>query len=291
MSGGAWFNRALQQELVRTDDARRTLQLALAEQVAERLDGDLRQLAGVARTLAGMLARRTDWTEPQLDACLREMLDADPRIFGMCVAFEPYRFQPDREDYARYICRTADGVELKYLHPPAYRPYRAGDWYRTPQREGQPSWTEPYIDTGGGDVPMVTYSVPFVRDGEFTGIVTVDLSLEYFRHLKQWLDELGVARGDYGFVISRAGTFISHQNAEYQMHRQLSEFATTDFDPGFRSLLELIRRRKAGRVQGTDFWTGEPRVFLAAPVPSSGWTFVAVVPAGSTPGDRSTASR
>ncbi|MBI3463010.1 MAG: serine/threonine protein kinase, partial [Planctomycetes bacterium] len=82
--GGIWFNRQLSRELVRTDLARSELQIALVRQVAERLDSDLRQLAGGPQTMAVMLAERTDWTQAQLDGCLREMLDRDPRLFGMC---------------------------------------------------------------------------------------------------------------------------------------------------------------------------------------------------------------
>ncbi|MBI3462727.1 MAG: hypothetical protein HY000_06650, partial [Planctomycetes bacterium] len=297
--GGIWFNRQLSRELVQTDQARSELQIALVRQVAERLDSDLRQLAGVPRTLAVMLAERSDWTETQLDACLRELIDRDPRLFGMCIAFEPGQFDPQREDYARYICRAPTGPEgspagpnsrvdaaaivqsqvvFKYLHPPEYRPYREWDWYRLPKQDGQPHWSEPYVDTGGGEIPMVTYSAPFERNDRFVGVVTADLSLAYFRQLKGWPNELELAKGDYGFVISRAGTFISHQNSEYQMRRNIADFATPDSDLGFQTLLELIRRQEPGRVHGIDFWTGDPRTFLVAPVPSSGWSFVAVIP-------------
>lgn len=277
--GSLWFSAQLHAELQRTDAKQRELQIALARQVAERLDSDLRQLAGVPSTLARLLSERSDWSIDQIDKSLRELLDADPRLFGMCVAFEPYQFEPGREHFARYACRHVDSsIELKFLDPPQYRLYREWDWYRLPAFDGASHWSEPFIDTGGGDIPMVTFSAPFQRDGAFAGVVTADLSLEYFRQLKRWLDELQLARGDYGFVISPAGTFISDANPGYQMGRRISEFARPELDSGFTSLLQMIESKQPGSVRGIDFWTGSPVTFLVAPVTSSGWSFVAVIP-------------
>jgi len=277
----SYFTLELRKELKRTEQKQQELQIALARQVAERLDSDLRQLAAVPRGLAVLLAERSDWTEAQIDATLGELIGPDPRLFGICVAFEPNQFQPERELFARYICRQpklASGVELKFLHPPNYPLYRDWDWYAAARSAGQAHWSEPYLDTGGGDVPMVTYSVPIARGGKFVGVVTADLSLAYFRQLKTWLDELRLARGDYGFVISPAGTFISDANPDYQMGRRITEFARPESDPGYTALVQLIERKQPGLVKGIDFWTGNPVTFFVAPVPSSGWSFVAVVP-------------
>jgi sigma-B regulation protein RsbU (phosphoserine phosphatase) len=125
---------------------------------------------------------------------------------------------------------------------------------------------------------MVTYSEPILRDGQFIGVVTADLSLAYFLQLKHWLDELQLSRNDYGFVVSRAGTLISDANPEYQMGRRIDEFAGPHAAPAFRELLDLIHRHEPGLVHGTDLWKGNPVRYLVAPVPSTGWSFVAVIP-------------
>jgi serine/threonine protein kinase len=276
-SGSWWFTGQISRELARTEQKQHELQIALARQVAERLDSDLRQLASVPRTLARLLSDRTDWTVQQIDASLQDLLNSDPRLFGMCVAFEPFQFDAGRENFARYAWR-GEVTEIKFLHPPEYKLYRDWDWYRFPKRDSQSRWTEPYMDTGGGNVPMVTFSAPVTRNGQFAGVVTADLSLAYFRHLKTWLDELQVARGDYGFVISPKGKFISDANPDYQMGRSITEFARPDLDAGYTTLLELIQSRSPGSVKGIDFWTGNPVTFLVAPVSSSGWSFVAVLP-------------
>src|SRR5262245_37739395 len=51
-SGSWWFTGQISRELARTEQKQHELQIALARQVAERLDSDLRQLASVPCTLA-----------------------------------------------------------------------------------------------------------------------------------------------------------------------------------------------------------------------------------------------
>lgn len=39
-------------------------------------------------------------------------------------------------------------------------------------------WSEPYFDAGGGDVEMMTFSVPVTKEGRFMGILTADFELK-----------------------------------------------------------------------------------------------------------------
>ncbi len=114
--------------------------LALVQQVAERLDGDLRRLAMAGQVLAATLAQRTDWKEADLENWMRTVIGQDERIFGMSLAFEPRQFDPDREDFCIYLFRGQNGIEKKYLLPPSYVPiYREWDWYKKPVAEGRRS--------------------------------------------------------------------------------------------------------------------------------------------------------
>ena len=70
-SGGSLaYNCRLSQELERTEAAHRQMLAAqeklhhtLTQQVADRLDGDLRELAAVPLTMATLLENRRDWDE------------------------------------------------------------------------------------------------------------------------------------------------------------------------------------------------------------------------------------
>src|SRR5439155_5784090 len=127
-------------------------QLALTCQVAQRLEAEVRQLAAVGHSIEATLAQREDWQEGQLVGWLSDLLSKDERIHGLTLAFEPFRFAADREDYCLYVWRSPQGVRPKHLLPPEYR-YREWDWYRTPMEQQRPLWIGPFMDVGGGDVP------------------------------------------------------------------------------------------------------------------------------------------
>ena len=267
---------------------RRRANLALTRQVAERVDGDLRGLAMVANVLAANFTRDGLAHEAELTRSLKSTIAHEPRIFGMALAFEPWRFDPTREDYCLYVFRSPDGIRDKYLLPPTYEPiYREWEWYRLPRETQRASWSEPYLDKGGGEIPMVTYSAPIEGSEKFAGVQTVDLSVEYFDALRGWLKELGLGDRSYGFVLSEKGVFISHPDPDYDFARramageparQLDDLKTAD--PSFVELAQSMRGR-SGSGTAIDPATGKEATFLFAPVPSAGWSFVAVVDAAA----------
>jgi tRNA A-37 threonylcarbamoyl transferase component Bud32 len=265
-----WFNRELRAELERTEAAA-TLRLA------ERIDSDLRQLARTPEMMAATLEQRPDWTEAQLDAWMRAALGKDSKLFGTTVAFEPRQFDPQREDFALYAYRKEGGLATKQLKPPDYKLYRTWPWYTRPKQQGGPVWSEPFEDEGGGNIPMITYSVPLRRDGKFVGVVTADLSIGYFQVLHGWLADLKMGEGSYGFVVSREGRFISHPSAAYRLPLKITEADDFQADDELRSLSARLLREERGTATGVDPYLGRSARFHFARIPSAGWTFVAVV--------------
>jgi hypothetical protein len=257
------------------------VRLSLTRQVAERLDGDLRRLATAASVLSATVAQQSSWTEADLDRWLRAVLQQDDRIFGMAVAFEPRRFGPGREDYCLYVFRDGDSIGTKQLLPPSYTPiYREWDWYKG-AIGGRAVWSDPYVDVGGGNIPMVTFSSPIQRGGSSIGVLTIDLSAKYFDALRGWMDELGLGSSSYGFVLSQSGVFVSHPDAglDFAAAKRSRRIADVErADPSFLTLSDVMGRGQPGRQSAVDPTTGKPATFLYAPVPSANWTFVAVVP-------------
>jgi sigma-B regulation protein RsbU (phosphoserine phosphatase) len=281
-------NRAEQREhsaALQMQVERDRTRLALAQQVAERLDGDLRRLAMAGQVLTATLAQRTDWKEADLENWMRTVIGQDERIFGMSLAFEPRQFDPHREDFCLYLFRGPKEIEKKYLLPPSYMPlYREWDWYKKPIAEQRALWSEPYVDTGGGEIPMVTYSTPIRRGEQVVGVLTLDLSVQYFDVLRGWLEDVNLGGNSYGFVISPTGIIISHPNPEYDLAqlvaankkpRQITELG--DVDESFAALARRMQTEETGSGTAIDPSTGKPATFLFARVPSAGWTFAAVI--------------
>jgi hypothetical protein len=260
--------------------------LALAQQVAERLDGDLRRMAAVGHVLAAMLGQRGDWQESQLENWVRTVLAQDERIFGQALAFEPFKFDPQRENFCLYAYRDGDTIRTKQLLPPEYVPlYREWAWYREPLADGRARWSEPYVDTGGGDVPMVTYSTPMMRGEETLGVLTLDLSVQYFRVLRDWLEQLDLGAASYGFVVCETGVIVSHPDPQFdfaeRVARNLPPRNMAD-DAAWSALAQRFRKEGSGTGAAIDPSTGRPAQFLFAAIPSADWTFVVVIGDGGS---------
>jgi serine/threonine protein kinase len=279
------YDWLLSQELERTNAADRQvlatqekLQRTLTQQVADRLDGDLRELTVVPLTTATLLENRRDWDEEHIQCALKDMLHKAPLIFGMCVAFEPYAWRKDREDFACYVYRRREGLAVKQLLPPGYRPiYRQWPWYRVAKDSPQGRWCEPYVGEGGDNTPMVTFSAPILRDGRFAGVVAADLAMDYFRNLRGGIDRLDLGPKSHCFLVSSGQRILAHPLDRYEFPGPDADLAKISLDASFRDLMGQWTRDPVGKARAIDFSTGRPASFLFFRIPSSGWTLVTVI--------------
>jgi hypothetical protein len=276
------FNHRLSAELQRTSEAHRQvlavgekLYHALTREIAERLDSDLRELAAVPSTVAALLEKRAVDDEQTLEWMLRELMAHNSRIFGICVAFEPFAWRPDREDFALYVFQERGELAVKQLVLPAYRPiYRQWDWYRLARESPHGRWSEPYVDYGSSQTPMVTFSAPVVRGGHFVGVVTADLAVEYFRGLRRRLDDLDLGSEAYCCVVTSEDKILAHRDDCYEFPGPQSDLAKIPLDESYRHMVAKWKRDANGTAHAIDFATGRMATFLFAPVPSTGWTVV-----------------
>jgi hypothetical protein len=259
--------------------------MALTCRIAERLEGEVQQLQQLAHGIATAFVQRDDWSEEQLVGWLTEHLLADQRITNLTLAFEPYKFLPDRADYCLLVGRTSEGITRRQLLPSEGYPsaYREDNWYARPLRRKQATWTGPELCLG---VWTVCREVPLRRRGECVGVVAVDLPVSYVnnRLAEVGLAEVGIGPKSYGFVIGgssstndkvtdRVGTFICHP--EWQPPQKITDLRAAD--RAFRRLAQRILRRETGAGTAVDPWNGRLSTFLFAPIRSAEWSFVAVV--------------
>ena len=105
---------------------------------------------------------------------LRAYLEVNPDFYGSAVAL----LDADGEVTASpYVHRSGDGYATIDLAVPTYD-IDSQAWVTAPLAAGAGVWTDPYFDAGGGEIWMITRSVP-VRDasGVFA-IVTTDLPVD-----------------------------------------------------------------------------------------------------------------
>ncbi len=256
-----------------------------AVDIAARFDGSFREAAAIARATARFASAAPTLTTPAIYAQLRGNVEQDPNVFGSAMAFEPGLMAPADELYCPYVCRDGDRLREMNIGREVYDWYAddAFTWYREAKRLRAPVWSAPYFDEGAGDVLMVTYSAPFERDGRFAGVVTVDVDVETIR---RGIGE--VVLGDLPFVILNGGGRFVFQG------RGADDSSLTIFEVAERfdrpDIAEAARAMVAGETGVARFaaWEGvppggmehwrEPLWAFYAPMSSTGWTVVAMMP-------------
>ena len=105
---------------------------------------------------------------------LRAYLDAHPAFYGSGAALLD---QDGRVTASPYVYRTADGYATVDLAVSSYN-IESQEWFTAPLAANAGVWTAPYFDAGGGEIWMITRSVP-VRDAEGVfALVGTDLPVE-----------------------------------------------------------------------------------------------------------------
>jgi phosphoserine phosphatase RsbU/P len=183
----------------------------LASQLAMNLDTVVRPIEGGVRTIARQLEEVNPPPE-QYAARIHGILAAWPDVYGSTIAVEVDKDDPESRPFAPYYYRTGPSLAYSDLALAEYG-YDKLQWYRSAADSRQPVWSDPYFDEGGGNVWMVTYSVPFFHKAAasgraLAGVVTADLALK-------WVD--GTARNlllgsfDAGWLVSppSKGAFVA----------------------------------------------------------------------------------
>ena len=76
-----------------------------------------------------------------------------------------------------YVYRDADGVHTLDLATPDYD-IENQVWFAEPLAQNSAIWTDPYFDEGGGEIWMITRSVPASDANGIFAIVTTDLPID-----------------------------------------------------------------------------------------------------------------
>lgn len=202
------------------------------------------------------------------------ILEVNPEIIGCAIAFKPDFFSGKGHYFSPFTYRSNDSLVSTQLGNNEYD-YFAMDWYQISATLEKPYWSEPYYDTGGGNALMTTYSMPFYTNAkgkkEFAGILTIDLSLEWFTNI---VSSVKILETGYASVISRNGTFVTHPNTDIIMNQTIFSFAAEMNSPGLR---EIGRNMQAGKTGFEDvIVNGRDLIVSYKPLKTSNWTLAVV---------------
>lgn len=239
---------------------------------AADLDARFRAISQTPTIAAENIEAMRQLGEDRLYNLMERRLTVDPDIFGMTAAFEPGALDPKREKCSPRVFRTEAG--LMRAGAADLGNYDTADWYLIPKLLKKAYWTEPYYSAGGGDVLMCTFAHPFRLKGEIAGIVSADISLT---ELEKTMRGIEVISG-YTFIVGRSGTFIYHPRPEFVMRESMFSLAEILERPDLREIGKNMVRGRQGLLALRSLEGGGKIWMVYAPIPSSRWTFAAVIP-------------
>lgn len=208
-------------------------------------------------------------------AVSRRMVETNRVIVGSTVAlvpgydkrhplFSPYCFQAPGED----------GIRVSTLATPEYD-YPSQEWFTKPVELDAPYWSEPYVDVGGGDILMTTYSVP-IHDinGKIAAVLTADISLDWLTEL---VGNVKVYPEAFSMLVSRSGRIMVCPAESLVMRSTIHEAAASLGDTALFS--DLNRSMLAGESGSRviRYKKSNTHVFFS-PVEKTGWSMSIMIP-------------
>ena len=115
-------------------------------------------------------------TDAELPGRIRAYLDEHTSFFGSTVTKLD---AAGRADYAPYLYRLPEGplAEKDLAAVPGYD-IDSQAWLEEPIAQRAGVWTEPYFDEGGGNIWMVTRSVPVFQGDRIVAVATTDVPVQ-----------------------------------------------------------------------------------------------------------------
>ena len=135
------------------------------------------------------------------------MVNDIPDVVGSAVAYRPEYFKGEHwvSPYS-YSDPESGKVMTKNLGNETYD-YFTMDWYEPVALNGQPHWSEPYVDEGGSGYLMTTYSYPILDENwDVTAVMTADLSLQW---IADKLSQIKPYKNSTVSLISRKGKYLN----------------------------------------------------------------------------------
>jgi hypothetical protein len=246
------------------------------ELLARSIDNRFISLARIAEDTAIFLGLEPTIEEAELYALLRRNANRNPLIYGAAIAFEPFAYKRDQRLFAPYVYDT----DLKAIDIGADSyDYTSAEWewYSAVEASHSAKWTEPYFDTGAGNLAMTTYSAPIMRGTEFIGVTTVDLRLDSLS--MEILDQL---RGQKFMIMSADGRFVAHYKPEMALNSTLHELVADQSNPAFVPIADRIMGSTTSLdiiediVLYDEVIAGTTWIF-STPIPSAGWRLATLV--------------
>lgn len=118
---------------------------------------------------------------------------------------EYYANRPGNDENGRFIPYLAVGAELDTLED-----VDEGPDYAEPKKNNKGYLTDPFLyNVAGQDIMIATCAAPVRRNGNFVGIMFVDLSLV---EISNMVNAIKIYESGWGALLTQDGTIVTHKN-------------------------------------------------------------------------------
>ena len=213
-----------------------------SRQLGNRIVAELGQRVSSTEAITKNLAQLGELLDKKPETfkkVIPEIIDfsGDSRIAGGGIWPEPFTFDSKLERRSFFWGRENDG-SLKYfddyndMKGPGYH---NEEWY-VPARylkKGQVYWSKSYMDPYSYE-PMVTCTAPMFKDGQFSGVSTIDIKLT---GLDEFFKSKVADSGGYIFAVDRNNKLLSFPDKNSAKHFNKDENGKTSEE--FMNISEL----------------------------------------------------
>ena len=200
----------------------------------------------------------------------------NPVVVGSTVAFVP-GYNKRHELFAPYCYRESGTgeIKLKSLATTQYD-YPSQEWFTKPIELDTGYWSEPYIDEGGGEMLMTTYSLP-LRDskGNVAAVITADISLDWLNEL---VGNISVYPNAYSVLLSRSGQIMVCPVETLVMNTSIQDLQRNSL-AGNETFNDISHSMLSGHYGNRRIkHQGVTSQIYFAPVERTGWSMSIVIP-------------
>ena len=204
----------------------------------------------------------------------QRIVEDNPVVVGSTVAMVP-GYLPRRPLFSPYVFEEPGGaLRFSSLATPEYD-YPSQEWFVKALENETGYWSEPYIDTGGGDILMTTFSMP-IKDasGVTAAVLTADISLDWLTDL---VGNLTVYPNAFNMVLSREGKIMVCPVETLVMTKTVNEMASQmDDSVSTKKLNSAMLSGESGHAHIK--YRGANNYVYFAPVKRTGWSMSIVIP-------------
>ena len=248
----------------------------LAESQLERTKLEIMDVIDQAETAVRNSIWISQWCLKYLDSLQRvatRVVEDNPVIIGSTVALVP-GYSSRRPLFSPYVYRNGDTLSFRSLATEEYD-YPSQEWFVKPIEENRGYWSEPYLDTGGGDMLMTTYSVP-IKDlkGRIAAVLTGDISLKWLTRIVR---DIRIYPNAKVMMISRTGRFMVSPTEELVMQKTVHELVEQIKDnTDYKRLNQAMLSGETGHIEMS--YRGENCYVYYSPVERTGWSMCILIP-------------